>query len=60
MASTHYEKWIIDPAFLILPAVDKVAQYLASYKAFPPRQRPASFSIDQVVDKLNDLIKSAR
>ena len=32
--SIQYEKWMIDRAFLILPAVDKVAQYLASYKAF--------------------------
>ena len=55
-----YEKWMVDRAFLILPAVDKVARYLATYKEFPPRQRPASFSIDQVVDKLNASIKSAR
>ena len=58
--SVQYEKWMGDRSFLILPAVDKVAQYLASYKEFPPRQRPASFSIDQVVDKLNASIKSAR
>ncbi len=58
--SIQYEKWMIDRAFLILPAVAKVARYLASYKEFPPRQRPASFSIDQVVDKLNASIKSAR
>ena len=57
--SIQYEKWMIDRAFLLLPAVDKVAQYLATYKEFPPRQRPASFSIDQVVDKLNASIKSS-
>ena len=58
--SINYEKWMMDRAFLLLPAVDKVARYLASYKEFPPRQRPASFSIDQVVDKLNASIKSSR
>ena len=31
--------------------------YLQSYKAFPPRQRPASFSIDQVIDKLETTTK---
>mgnify|MGYP003574979559 FL=1 len=58
--STQYEKWMMDRAFLILPAVQKVGRYLASYKEFPPRQRPASFSIDQVVEKLNASIKSSR
>jgi arylsulfatase len=51
-APVFYEKWMVDRAFLILPAVQKVAQYLASYKEFPPRQRPASFSIDQVIEAL--------
>jgi arylsulfatase len=47
-----YEKWMVDRAFLILPAVQKVSQYLASYKEFPTRQRPASFSIDQAIEAL--------
>jgi hypothetical protein len=51
-APVFYEKWMVDRAFLILPAVQKVAQYLASYREFPPRQRPASFSIDQVIEAL--------
>jgi arylsulfatase len=42
----------MDRAFLILPAVAKVTDYLKTYKDFPPRQRPASFSIDQVIEKL--------
>jgi Sulfatase len=58
--SVQHEKWVGDRSYLILPVVDKVARYLASFREFPPRQRPASFSIDQVVDKLNASIKSAR
>ena len=46
-----YDKWVGDRAFLILPAVQKVSVYLSSYREFPPRQRPASFSIDQVLEK---------
>lgn len=56
--SVGYEKWMMDRAFLALPAVEKVAVYLATYKQFPPRQRPASFSIDQVIDKLNTSLKA--
>jgi arylsulfatase len=29
-----------------------VAKYLESYKEFPPSQRPASFTIDQAMEKL--------
>ena len=53
-----YEKWMADRAFLILPAVQKVSQYLASYKEFPPRQRPASFSIDQAIEALERSMKA--
>jgi hypothetical protein len=28
-----YEKWMVDRAFLVLPSVQKVAQYLASTKS---------------------------
>jgi hypothetical protein len=51
-ASIGWEKWFIDRSFLVLPAVEKVGAYLATYKDFPPRQRPASFSIDQVMENL--------
>ncbi len=51
--SINYEKWLMDHAFVILPAVEKVGKYLETYKQYPPRQKPASFSIDQVIEKLN-------
>jgi len=51
-ASAYYKGWLVDHAFLILPAAQRVATYLKTYKDFPPRQRPASFSIDQILEKL--------
>jgi arylsulfatase len=56
--SAYWEKWAMDHAFMALPAVEKVANYMASYKDFPPRQRPASFSIDQVMEKVNASMKT--
>ncbi len=56
--SANYEAWMLKRAFLVLPAVQKVGQYLATYKEFPPRQRPASFSIDQILEKLNESIST--
>jgi arylsulfatase len=57
-ASVSYENWLAARAFLLLPAVDKVARYMATYKEFPTRQRAASFSIDQVMEKVNASIKA--
>jgi arylsulfatase A-like enzyme len=51
-ASVGWEDWMMKRAYLALPAVAKVSAYLSTYKEFPPRQRPASFSIDQVIEKL--------
>lgn len=40
-----------DRAFLLVPAQVIVGEFLAPFKEFPPRQRPASFSIDQALEK---------
>jgi hypothetical protein len=42
----------------MLTAVEKVAVYMSSDKDFPPQQRPASFSIDQIMDKVNASLKA--
>jgi arylsulfatase A-like enzyme len=47
-----YKKWWIDRVFLLVPAQAYVAQWLSSFNEFPPRQKPASFSLDQVMEKL--------
>jgi arylsulfatase len=46
-----YDKWKADRAFLLVPAQAIVAEFLQTFKEFPPRQRPASFSIDQALEK---------
>jgi hypothetical protein len=35
-----------------VPAQAYVARYIGSFKDFPPRQPPGSFSLDQVIDKM--------
>jgi len=49
-----YVKWFVEHAFVLLPAQTVVAQHLETYKQFPPRQRPGSFSIEQVMEKLRN------
>ena len=50
-AQMFYPKWKADRAFLLVPAQEIVGQFLQTFKEFPPRQRPASFSIDQALEK---------
>ena len=46
-----YDKWMADRAFLLVPAQMIVGEFLKTFKDFPPRQKPASFSVDQAIEK---------
>jgi arylsulfatase len=50
--SIGYERWRLDRTFLLVPAQVYVGNFLSTFKEYPPRQKPASFSIDQVLEKL--------
>lgn len=47
-----YGRWRAERVYLLVPAQAFVGQFLATFKEFPPRQKPATFSIDQVLEKL--------
>jgi arylsulfatase len=53
-----YDKWFIDHLFVLVPAQAFVGQHLATFKEFPPRQRPGSFSVEQVLEKLTQQQRS--
>lgn len=42
----------LERVFVLVPAQTFVAQWISSFKDFPPRQKPANFSIDQIVETL--------
>ena len=46
------EEWFAKHAFLVVPAQTMVAKWLSTLKDFPVRQRPASFNLDSVVEKI--------
>jgi hypothetical protein len=50
-ATLFYGKWMADRAFLLVPAQAIVGEFLKTFQKFPPRQKPASFSIDQALEK---------
>ena len=50
-SNTYYD-WLIDHIFFLVPAQQYVGSFLATFEEFPPRQKAASFSIDQVMEKI--------
>ncbi len=51
-SNTYYD-WMIDRAYLLVPAQAYVGKFLATFKDFPPRQKAASFSLEKVMEKLS-------
>ncbi|MCR9292189.1 MAG: arylsulfatase [bacterium] len=52
ITSNTYYDWLLDRAFLLVPAQAYVAKFLESFKEYPPRQKAASFNLDEVMGKL--------
>ncbi len=50
--SFYYNTWFVENIFLQYMAPPLLMKWLQSFKEFPPRAKAASFSIDQVVEKL--------
>jgi arylsulfatase A-like enzyme len=58
ITSNTYYDWFISQPYLVFAANVVAAKFLDTFKEFPPRQRAASFSIDQAVDKMKQNIGS--
>jgi hypothetical protein len=39
---------------MLVPPQAEVAKFLESFKEFPPSQKPATFSIDQVMQQMQE------
>jgi arylsulfatase len=52
ITSNTYFDWLLDRAYLLVPAQTYVGTFLQTFQEFPPRQKAASFSLDQVMEKL--------
>jgi arylsulfatase len=54
ITSNTYYDWMIDRAYLLVPAQTYVGRFLQTFQEYPPRQQAASFSLDQVMEKLSN------
>jgi arylsulfatase len=53
ITSNTYYDWVLDHAFLLVPAQDIVGEFLITFKDYPPRMKAASFSLDKVMEQLS-------
>ncbi|MEM9016171.1 MAG: arylsulfatase [Verrucomicrobiota bacterium] len=58
-SNTYYD-WLLDRAYLLVPAQAYVGKFLETFAEYPPRQKAASFSLDQVMEKMTDGAVGAR
>ncbi|MCK1740487.1 arylsulfatase [Bradyrhizobium sp. 139] len=57
ISGSGYDQWRVDNVYLVFQGVMNSSKFLETFAEYPPSQRPASFSIDQVrrqVDKKID------
>jgi arylsulfatase A-like enzyme len=54
ITSNTYYDWLLDHAFLLVPAQDYVGKFLMTFKEYPQRQKAASFNLDEVMQKLKE------
>jgi arylsulfatase A-like enzyme len=52
ITSNTYWDWMLRRAFLIAGGQAIVAEFVATFKEYPPRQRPQSFTVDQIMESL--------
>ena len=57
-SNTYYE-WLIDHIPLVLASQAVVVPFLETFKEFPPRQKAASFTIDQALAKMSEAASGA-
>jgi arylsulfatase len=59
VTSNTYWDWYISKAYSIMGAQAIVSKFLATFKEFPPRQKAATFTIDQAMYKLTTSLSGA-
>jgi arylsulfatase len=58
VTSNTYLDWLLDRAFLLVPAQAYVGEFLKTFQEFPPRQKAASFSLEQVMEQMESVTGS--
>jgi arylsulfatase A-like enzyme len=52
ITSNSYYAWTMHKAYLMMGAQAIAAEFIGTFKDYPPRQKPQSFNLDQIMEKL--------
>jgi arylsulfatase len=52
VTSNTYWDWMFEKEYIVLAAAAAMAEFLSTFLEFPPRQKAATFTIDQAMEKL--------
>jgi arylsulfatase len=55
ITSNTYYQWTLENGYLVIAASTVVGEFLKTFKDFPPRQKAASFTIDQAMEKMQSV-----
>jgi arylsulfatase len=53
-SSFEYPQWEVNHFYLTYGALAYVSKWLGTFREFPPRQKPASFNLDEVMRKMSE------
>jgi arylsulfatase len=53
-SNTYYDEMIMNHAYLLVPAQAYAADFLATFKEYPQRQKAASFNLDEILEKMKE------
>jgi len=56
ITSNTYYDWFLHHDYFVLYAIAMSTKFLDTFKEFPPRHPPASFTIDQAIEKLHQFL----
>jgi arylsulfatase len=59
VTSNTYWDWYFSKGFMVIAAQAVIQPFLDSFRAFPPRQKAASFTIDQALEKMESSFAGA-
>jgi arylsulfatase A-like enzyme len=51
--SNTYWQWVLENVFLVYPAQTLAAQFIATFKEFPPAQKAATFTLGDALEKMS-------
>ncbi|WP_308167277.1 arylsulfatase [Catellatospora tritici] len=58
VTSNSYYSWFLDRVYLVLAGQKLVGDFMSTFSEFPPRQKAASFTVDQVMEKIMEGVGS--